>query len=168
MKKGRPYKSLYLPALVIVATVFTLLVVIAVSTYRNISRDRERAEDSLLREGLVIIRAIEAGVRADLPASRPDISRVQKIVEEVSREPSITRILLFDGQGNIVASSPTGGTQGKIEDVSSLSLLLREKGIITRYQRVDGGERTFEVIKPFRPLSYKNPLALMRRGRRKS
>jgi len=54
MRKGRPYKSLYLPALIIVATVFTLLVVIAVSTYRNISRDRERAEDFLLREGLVI------------------------------------------------------------------------------------------------------------------
>ena len=85
MKRGRPYKSLYLPALIIVTAVFTLLVVIAVSTYRNISRDRERAEGSLLREGLIIIRAIEAGSRADLPASRPDISLIQKIVEEVSR-----------------------------------------------------------------------------------
>jgi two-component system sensor histidine kinase HydH len=167
MKKGRPYKSLYLPALVIVATVFALLVVIAVSTYRNISRDRERAEDFLLREGLIIIRAIEAGVRADLPASRPDISRVQKIVEEVSRDPSITNILLFDGAGNILALSPTGGRQGKIEDVSSLSPLLREKGIITRYRQVSGGEQTFEVIKPFRPLSYKNPLAFLGEGEEK-
>ena len=167
MKKGRPYKSLYLPALIIVATVLTLLLVIAVSTYRNISRDRERAEDSLLREGLVITRAIEAGVRTDLPANRPDISHVQKIVEEVSRDPSITNILLFDGTGNILASSPTGGTQGKIEDVSSLSLLLREKGIITRYPQVSGGEQIFEVIKPFRPLSYKNPLAIMREGEKK-
>ncbi len=167
MKRGRPYKSLYLPALIIVATVFTLLVVIAVSTYRNISRDRERAEDFLLREGLIIIRAIEAGSRADLPASRPDILRLQKFVEEVSREPSITNILLFDGNGNIVAGSPMGGAQGKIEDVPSLSLLLREKGIITRYPQVSGGEQIFEVIKPFRPLSYKNPLAIMREGEEK-
>jgi len=121
--------------------VFSLLVVIAVSTYRNISRDRERAEDSILREGLVVIRAIEAGMRADLPERRPEISRVQKIVEEASREPSVTNIFLFDGRGNILASSPTGGKHGKIEDVCFLSLLPREKGIITRYPQVLGGEQ---------------------------
>jgi two-component system sensor histidine kinase HydH len=164
MKKGRLYKSLYLPALIIVATVFTLLVVIAVSTYRNISRDRERAEDFLLREGLVVIRAIEAGVRADLPANRPDISRIQKIVEEVSQESSVSNILLFDGNGNIVASTPTGTAQKKIEDVSSLSLLIKEKGIVIRQGQASGGEPTFEVIKPFRPLGYRNPLAIMREG----
>lgn len=167
MKKGKPYKSLYLPALIIVAAVLTLLVVIAVSTYRNISRDRERAEDFFLREGLVIIRAVEAGVRADLPSSRPDVSRIQRIVEEVSREPSAAGILLFDGKGEIVASGFSGRTPDKVRDVSSLALLLKEKGLITRYHQASGGERNFEVIKPFRPLAYKNPLALMREGEEK-
>ena len=71
MKKGKSYKSLYLPAWTIVAAVLTLLLVIAVSTYRNMSRERGRMEDSLVREGLVIIRAIEASVRADFPSSPP-------------------------------------------------------------------------------------------------
>jgi two-component system sensor histidine kinase HydH len=167
MKKGKPYKSLYLPALVIVAAVFTLLVVITVSTYRNINRDRERAEGSLLREGLVIIRAIEAGVRAELPARPPDLSRVQKIVEEVSREPSITHVLIFNDRGNIVASSRAGAAPEIVRDVSSLGLLLKEKGMVSRYSQASGGERVFEVIKPFRPLSYKNPLALMREAEEK-
>jgi len=89
-------------------------------------RDRERAEDSLRRESLVIIRAVEANLRATLsligrkfPSSR--------IVEEVGREPSIDRILLFDDQGNIVASSAGHGTPEKGADISSLILLLKEK-----------------------------------------
>ncbi|MEK7826907.1 MAG: hypothetical protein AAB299_04090, partial [Thermodesulfobacteriota bacterium] len=92
MKKGKSYKSLYLPAWTIVAAVLTLLLVIAVSTYRNMSRERGRMEDSLVREGLVIIRAIEASVRADFPSSPPDAKRLQKLVEEVSREPEVAAI----------------------------------------------------------------------------
>ncbi|MDO8957129.1 MAG: ATP-binding protein [Deltaproteobacteria bacterium] len=172
MKRGRPYKSLYLPALIIVATVLILLIVIAVSTYRNLSRERGRVEESLLREGLVIIRAIEAVVRAELPSALPDVSRLQKLTEELSREPGIAGIHLFDGGGNLLVASPAGEEQEKIarkkiQDVPSLTLLLKERGVITRYQPAQSGERTFEVIKPFRPLSYKAPLALLRESERK-
>ncbi len=172
MKKGRPYKSLYLPALVIVGTVLTLLIVIAVSTYRNLSRERGRVEESLLREGLVIIRAIEAVVRAELPSALPDVSRMQKLTEELSREPGIAGIHLFDGGGNLLVASPAGEAKEKIarekiQDVPSLTLLLKERGVITRYQPAQGGERTFELIKPFRPLSSQASLALLREGERK-
>src|SRR3989304_7867903 len=111
MKKGRPYKSLYLPALIIVATVLTLLIVIAVSTYRNISRERGRVEESLLREGLVIIRAIEAAVRTELPSVSPDVARVQRLTDELSREPGIAGIRLFDEKGNLFVLSPGGEAQ---------------------------------------------------------
>lgn len=167
MKKGKRYKSLYLPALTIVVTVLTLLIVIAVSTYRNLSRERGRIEDSALQEGLVVIRAVEASLRADLPAVSPDVSRIQKVIEEVSREPGIDRIVLFDGNGNTVAFGPTKGIPEKIMDVSSLNLLLNEKGVVTRYNQISGGERTFEVIKPIRPLSYRNPLGRVREGEEK-
>jgi two-component system sensor histidine kinase HydH len=166
MKKGRPYKSLYLPALIIVATVLTLLIVIAVSTYQNIGRERGRVEESFLREGLVIIRAIEAAARTELASASPDVARLQRLTDELSREPGIASIRLFDEQGNLFVLSPAGKAQGeiareKIQDVSSLILLLKERGVITRYQPVQGGERTLEVIKPFRPLSYKDPLSLL-------
>jgi two-component system sensor histidine kinase HydH len=161
MKKGRRYKSLYLPALTIVATVLTLLIVISVSTYRNISRERGRTEDSLLRESRVIIRAIEAGVRAGFPSPRPDISRIQKIVEEVSHDPAVAAILLFNGGGNLIVSVPDKKAE-RVKDAVSLGLLLKKKGMVTRYHEVAGGERTFEVIKPFRPFSYEDPLAFAR------
>lgn len=160
MQKGKRYKTFYFPALTIVATVITLLLIIAFSTYHNLSRERGRIEDMLLRDSLLIVRAIEASVRADLTSTDLDVSRIQKILEEVSREPSIASILLFDGNGDIVAAGPKGA-QEEIKDFPSLALLLREKGTITRYQQASGGERVFEVIEQFYPLSYKSPPALL-------
>jgi len=160
MKMGKRYKSLYFPALTIVATVITLLVIIAVSTYRNLSRERGRLEDSLLREGVVIMRAIEAAVRAAYPSTHPEPSYLQRIMEEVSREPGVFRILIFDTGGNILASSWAGIEKEKVRDAGALSLLIKEKGFVTRYREVSERERTFEIIKSFYPLSYKDPLAL--------
>jgi two-component system sensor histidine kinase HydH len=163
MKKGKSYRSLYLPAWSIVAAVLTLLLVIAVSTYRNMSRETGRMEESLVREALVIIRAIEAGVRADFPLTLPDPQRLQKLVEEVSREPEVAAILIFDGAGGIVAASRLPGVSPeKISGAASFRLLLKEKGMITRYRDLPDGPQVFEVIQPFRPFTYHASPALVR------
>ncbi len=155
MKKGKSFKSLYLPAWTILAAVLTLLLVIAVSTYRNMGRERVRMEESLLRDGLVVIRAIEASIRADRPSGPPDPVRLQKLVEEVSREPEIATIIIFDQEGLIVAASQMAGPAAdKIAGVSSLRLLLKERGLVTRYRQESGQGRVFEIIQPFRPFSY--------------
>jgi two-component system, NtrC family, sensor histidine kinase HydH len=167
MSRGKRYKTLYLPALIIVATVVTLLIVIAVSTYRNLNRERERTEENLLRGGLVVMRAIEAVLRADASPSPPDLSRLERLMLEVSREPSIARILLFDETGKTVASSSPGAERKELKDVSSLQILFRDKGVVTRYIESPSGERTFEILKPLRPFSYKDPLAAMREGEAK-
>ncbi len=150
MKKGKRYKSLYLPAWTIVAAALTLLVVIAVSTYRNMSRERGRMEESLVREGLVIIRAVEASVRANFPSTSPDAERLQKLVEEVSREPEVASVLIFDKAGAVVAANPP---VGNVREAPSLHLLVRERGMVTRHRQLPGGHDTFEVIQPFRPYS---------------
>ena len=169
MKKGKSYRSLYFPAWTIVAAVLTLLLVIAFSTYRNMSRERGRMEDSLLREGLVIIRAIEAGVRADFPSAPPDARRLQKLVEEVSREPEVAAIVIFDKEGNVIATSrPAGPAAEKVGGAPSLRLLLKEKGLITRYRGQPDGVQAFEVIQPFRPFSYQTPPSLRRESEAES
>jgi len=162
MKKGKRYKTLYLPALIIVLTVVVLLVVIAVSTYQNIDRERSRTDEFLLREGMSLLRAIEAGVRVDFPASHPDVSRVQKLIAEIGEEPEIARILLFDEEGNLLAGGPAQGEEQKIQEAASLPLLFWEKGWISRYMQLPSGEKTYEIIKPFRPFLSKDPLAVVR------
>jgi two-component system sensor histidine kinase HydH len=167
MNKGKRYKTLYLPALIIVATVLTLLIVIAVSTYRNLNRERERTEENLLRGGLVVIRVIEAGLRAEASTVPPDLSRLQRLLAELSHEPSISRILLFDVTGKTVTSSAYEAEQKAPKDISALQVLFRDKGVITRYQESASGERTFEILKPLRHFSYKDPLAAVREGEAK-
>ena len=126
-------------------------------------------EESLLREGQVIIRAIEAGVRADSPSTPPDARRLQKLVEEVSREPEVATITIFDKEGNIAATSrPADPAPEKIRGVPSLQLLLRERGMVTRYREQPGGAQAFEVIQPFRPFSYQTPPPLRRESEAKS
>jgi two-component system sensor histidine kinase HydH len=169
MKKGKSYRSLYFPAWTIVAAVLTLLLVIAFSTYRNMNREKGRMEESLLREGQVIIRAIEAGVRADSPSTPPDARRLQKLVEEVSREPEVASVVIFDKEGNITATSrPADRAPEKIRGVPSLQLLLQERGMVTRYREQPGGAQAFEVIQPFRPFPYQTPPALRREADAKS
>ncbi len=149
MKKGKPYRSFYWPALIIVATVVVLLVIIGVSTYRNISREQERTEAFLLRHGLTVLRVIEAGVRPQDPAAPPDSGRIEKFMTEVSREPGVERIVLFDGQGNVIASSPAAAPGERIQDAGALLVLSGGKGFVARYGQDPAGERNFEIVKPF-------------------
>ena len=164
MNKGKRPKTLYLPALIIVATVVTLLIVIAVSTYRNLNRERERTEENLLRGGFIVMRAIEAGLRVNASAVPPDSSHLQRLLVEISREPSISQILLLDEVGRTVASSTPETEKKAPKNVASLHVLFRDKGVVTRYSEPSSGERTFEILKPLRPFSYRDPLAVVREG----
>ncbi len=159
MKKGKRYKSLYLPAVTIVFIVFILLVVIAISTYRNISRERERTEDLLRREGVSLLRTIEAGVGLYFSSFPSDITRIRRWIEEIAGDPSIARICLFDEKGVPLACSPGLKPGEKIEDAKALKLLLKEKETVTRYQWLSEEERILEVIKLFRPRPAEAPLS---------
>ena len=57
-------KRLYLPALSIVAVVLLLLVLISISTYRNLDREKTTALHFLYRQGMTVLISIEAGARA--------------------------------------------------------------------------------------------------------
>ena len=158
------YKSLYLPALTIVATVAILLIVIAVSTYRNITRERGRMEEALLREGRVVMHALEAAVKEDTPGTTAPhaVQRLNRLLEHISREPEISGISIIDSEGkNVAYSSPTEAGR-KIGGGHSLNLLLREKGMVTRYGHDPAGERIFEIIQPLHSLFSPEPLATAR------
>jgi two-component system sensor histidine kinase HydH len=154
MKKGQGFKSLYLPAWTIVAAVVVLLGVISVSTYRNLSRETGRMEEALLREGQVIIRALEAGVRANTPEGVPDEAYLQKLLAEAAREPEVAGIVLFNDEGTIVAASTPPSAGQRVGEAASLRLLIAEKGAVTRYRGASGKPEAFEILLPFRPFAY--------------
>ena len=164
MKKGKSYRSLYLPAWSIVAAVLTLLLIIAVSTYRNMSRETGRMEESLVREGLVIIRAIEAGVRADFPcdsARSCSACRSSWKRSPVSRKSLPSSSLTAGGESLPPARRPER-PRSRISGAASFRLLLKEKGMVTRYRELPGGRRSSRSSSRSVPLPTMLPPALPR------
>ena len=59
-------KSLYIPIITILATILTLLILLGISTLRNLHRDQVRMEEALVRDGLIVLRGIEASFRSGM------------------------------------------------------------------------------------------------------
>jgi hypothetical protein len=60
------FKRMYFPALSIVTVVLILLVLIGVSTYRNLDREKKKAMAALQRQGVSLLHSLEAGARMSI------------------------------------------------------------------------------------------------------
>ena len=98
-------KKLYLPAFSIVAVVFFLLVIISISTYRNLDRDKRKAMSFVHRQGLTLLRSIEAGARTGIIMHMWQEDTVATLIREVAKNADVAYIYFFDQQGKIVHHS---------------------------------------------------------------
>lgn len=162
-KPGMPsYKPLYLPALIIVATVLTLLMVIAISTYRNLDTAQVRTEEMLQREGRVIIHSLAAALKASFPLTPPDSSRLNKLLADMGRDTDIHSLMIIDAGGRQIAAASRSTSPFTVRGGASLNALLREKGMVTRYGHDGAGERIYEIIQPLQPYLASLSLAPLR------
>jgi len=104
--KERYGKRRYVPVVAILAAVTTLLLVLALYTARNLTLARQRLENSLLQQGVVLSRAIEAGSRAGMRMSWR-IAQLQTLVEEISHISNVVYISVIDRKGVILAHTRT-------------------------------------------------------------
>ncbi|MDP2268390.1 MAG: ATP-binding protein [Deltaproteobacteria bacterium] len=153
-----PYKSLYLPAMIIVATVLSLLLIIAVSTFRNMDREQVRTENALQREGRVIIHSLAAALKADFSPAPPDVRRLNKFLADMARDTDIYSLVIIDAAGRVVAATSRHEKKPPVRGGASLNMLLRDKGLVTRYGHDEAGERIYEIIQPLQPYLESAPL----------
>ena len=100
-----PIKKLYFSAYSIVAVVVLLLVLISVSTYRNLDREERLAQSLLRRQGLTLMRMLEAGARSGMLMHRWQEDSVASLIREAARDEEIAYIYLLDDQGRVVHAS---------------------------------------------------------------
>jgi two-component system, NtrC family, sensor histidine kinase HydH len=98
-------KKLYVPALSIVALVISLLLVIGISTYRNIDREKKTQLNFIYRQGLILLRAIEAGARSGMVMPMWGGDSVARLLHETGKDESIAYIYLVDAQGLVLHHS---------------------------------------------------------------
>ncbi len=142
-------KSLYLPAITIIAVALTIIVLVAVSSYRNIRREQGRADKHLLREGKVLLDVFEerslSEILLALLSGRGWEASLQSLAEDMARNPMIRYILIADGNGKIVVHSQSDKIGRFIDpDISSSGGVVVNDAV--------GSGKAYELALPFRPI----------------
>ena len=144
-----PFKKLYVPALSIVAMVFILLVLISVSTYRNLDREETRALHFLHSQGVTLLRSIDASARTGMTSLMWQEVSLGKLLQEIARDEEISYIYLIDGNGFITHhSDPSKNGQRATWKPD----LVNNDQIVTRIRELPDGVRIYELAKYFSPI----------------
>ncbi len=145
-------RILYFPAVTLTALTFTLTVVLAISTYRNLHREREQMEASLMREGVALLRLFETVVHTDCDNLREEVSHVQQLAAAVAPNDDVAYLYLFDSGGTILAhTTPQRVGQPVDGDIPQGEEILK-------LRRDDVTGHLFEIRGPFHPISPHTPV----------
>lgn len=143
------------PALALILASSLLAAILAVTTVRNMNRERHLLENSLLQQGLTLIRSFEAGARTSMMHHMTGTDPLETLVEETAKEESVAYIRIVFENGETVAES--GDLPQALERDEVQRMLAAEKTIT----RTIEDKNIFELARIFEPL----PPLMPRRGR---
>jgi hypothetical protein len=142
-------KRLYLPALSIVAVVLLLLVLISISTYRNLGREKTMALHFLYRQGMTVLLSIEAGARAWMMLPMWQDDAFGSLIQETGKNVDIAYVYVMDQQGDIFhQSNPANNINPPAPRPA-----LKNDDIMTSIRKLPGDIQVYELVKLFSPLS---------------
>lgn len=144
-----PPKTLYLPALSIVAVVLMLLVFIGFSTYQNLDRARSHALRFVHREGVALLQAIEAGTRAWMMTPMWQGDSLERLIVETGRSQDIAYIYLIDPAGRVIHHSGASIASANLDWRPNFSGADR---MASRFRRLPNTTPVYELAKPFEPV----------------
>jgi len=145
MKTGKYGK--YTPYLALAGATIVLLLIIAVVTVQRAQREKEWAEQSLTREGSLLIRAFEASVRTWLTSDNWRPEQIQQLAEEAVQEPEIKFIMVMRESDHALVQA---GEVPPNDSAIFTSMLDPENGVgLATYQTVSNA---FVVTRKLRPL----------------
>jgi two-component system sensor histidine kinase HydH len=141
-------KRLYLPAFSIIAVVSLLLVIIGISTYRNLNREKQRVLSFVHRQGLTLIHALEASTRSEMIMLVWQKDMVPSLIRETAKNDDIAYIYISDDKGQIIHhSDPSHEGENTIWN----PLELKKGWVLSRMVRLPEGAQVYEIAKRFTP-----------------
>ncbi len=147
-------KKMYLPALSIVAAVLLFLVLIGISTYRNLDREKRTALDFVHRQGLALLRSLEAGTRAGMFMPMWGENAIRSLIQETGKNEDIAYVYLYDEEGMIVHHSDLSQVGKR---TSWKPRLADDNEVKSRVRKLTDGSDVYEVVKHFSPFSSSAP-----------
>lgn len=149
MKISQPRK-LYLPAMIIVAVVLTLLVFIGFSTYWNLDHARTNALKFLHQRGVATIELIETCIRSLWGTCASKKESIDQLINEVGENEYVTYAYMVSKDYEILHhSTPLP------EGVNGLWLkkMPESEQILSRTNMLSDGTKVYELAERIKPLS---------------
>lgn len=140
-------KRLFIPIFSILAVVLTLLVLLSISTYRHFNRGQLRMEQSLYRDGQIILKSFETSFRTGMMGMMGRADTLQEIMNSVATLSDIHFVALLDDQGIILAHSDEHLVGTPFPQKEKLGRLTGQEGPKSWF----GKKREFIVVKKMEP-----------------
>ena len=147
-------KKMYLPALSIVAAVLLFLVLIGISTYRNLDREKRTALDFVHRQGLTLLRSLEAGARVGMVMPMWGEDAIRSLIQETGKNEDIAYVYLYDEEGMIVHHSDLSQVGKR---TTWKPRLADDSQVKSRFRKLTEAFHVYEVAKHFSPFSSSAP-----------
>lgn len=144
----------YLPVLSIVLVAGTLLVIVILFTMRNINAQNERMEEFTSRQGVSVIRSLEAGTRTGFMEGDWGIEHVQMLIEQAAKDPDMEWVGLINSDGVILAHSEPAKIGLRLlmgQEMNTVKTVIRTGEPLSFKHEFPGGRTIFEIWKPFTP-----------------
>lgn len=144
----------YLPVLSIVLVAGTLLVIVILFTVRNISAQNDRMEEFTSRQGVSVIRTLEAGTRTGFMEGDWGIEHLQMLIEQAAKDPDVEWVGLINSDGVIIAHSEPAKIGLRLlmgQEMNTVRTVIRTGEPLSFKREMPGGRTIFEIWKPFTP-----------------
>ncbi len=144
----------YLPVLSIVLIAVTLLVIVILFTIRNIKAQNERMEEFTSRQGVSVIRTLEAGTRTGFMEGDWGIEHLQMLIEQAAKDPDVEWVGLISNDGIIIAHSEPAKIGLRLlmgAEMNTVQTVIRTGEPLSFKRDLPGGRTIFEIWKPFTP-----------------
>ncbi|MFH1117973.1 MAG: ATP-binding protein [Pseudomonadota bacterium] len=144
----------YLPVLSIVLVAGMLLVIVVLFTLRNINAQNERMEEFTARQGISVIRTLEAGTRTGFMEGDWGIEHLQVLIEQAAKDPEVQYVGLIGDDGTILAHSEPAKIGLRLligKELNTVKTVIRTGEPLSYKLELPGAQTTFEIWKPFTP-----------------
>jgi len=141
-------KRLYIPALSILAVVILMLILISISTYRNLERQEQTVLKFVHQQGLAILHTLEAGARAGMIMPEWEEDSIENLILETGKNENIAYVYLIDSQDIVIHHS-----NPSFESMSSAwrPQLDNEDQVQSRVRKLTDGTQVYDLAKRFSP-----------------
>ena len=137
----------------------SLLILISISTYRNLERQEKTVLTFVHQQGLAILHTLEAGARSGMVMNQWGKDSIGNLILETGKDENIAYVYLIDSQGTVIHHS-----KPSFEGMFSAwrPQLDDEKPVQNRVRKLTDGTQVYDLAKRFSP----RPSLLMNQGQK--